>query len=86
MKKIVLFAATTGYQVRVFADAARAMNLELVLATDRCHQLENPWGDDAVAVRFDDPAMDLEGLAARGPFDGIVAVGDGPAVAAAQTA
>ncbi|HML18291.1 MAG TPA: ATP-grasp domain-containing protein [Bryobacteraceae bacterium] len=86
MKKILLFAATTGYQVRVFADAARAMNLDLVLATDHCHHLDNPWGDDAVAVRFNDASIGMEALAARGPFDGIAAVGDGPAVIAAQAA
>lgn len=86
MKRILLFAATTGYQVRVFAEAARAMGLDLVLATDRCHILENPWGDDAVPVRFEDPSAAMNVLAARGPFDGVVAVGDGPAVVAAQAA
>lgn len=90
MKRILLFAATTGYQVHVFGDAARALDLDLVLATDRCHVLENPWGDDAVAVRFEDPdlapdrAMDT--LLARGPFDGVAAVGDAPSVVAAQAA
>jgi len=86
MKRILLFAATTGYQVRVFADAARAMGLDLVLATDRCHVLENPWGDDAVPIRFEDTAASMDALISRGPFDGIVAVGDQPAVAAATVA
>ena len=86
MKRILLFAATTGYQVRVFADAARALNLDLVLATDRCHVLENPWGDDAIAVRFEDPDRAMDALLARGPFDGVAAVGDAPSVVAAQAA
>lgn len=86
MKRVLLVAATTGYQTRVFADAAKRMSLELVLATDRCHVLEDPWGDDAVALRFEDPASGFESLASRGPFDGIVAVGDGPAFVAAQAA
>lgn len=81
-----MVAATTGYQVREFADAARALDVELVLATDRCHILENPWGDDAAPVRFEDPAPGIEALAARGPFDGILAVGDRPALVAAQAA
>ena len=85
-RRILLVAATTGYQVRLFADAARRLGLDLVLATDRCHVLENPWGDDAVAVRFEDSSAGIEDLAGRGPFDGIVAVGDRPALVAAQAA
>lgn len=86
MKRVLLVAATTGYQVREFAGAARALDVELVLATDRCHILENPWGDNAAPVRFEDPQPGIEGLAARGPFDGILAVGDQPACVAAQAA
>jgi biotin carboxylase len=86
MKRVLLVAATTGYQVREFGEAARALDVELVLATDRCHILENPWGDDAAAVRFQDPEPGIEALAARGPFDGILAVGDRPACVAAQAA
>ncbi|MBZ5672893.1 MAG: ATP-grasp domain-containing protein [Acidobacteriia bacterium] len=86
MKRVLLVAATTGYQVREFAEAARALEVELVLATDRCHILENPWGDDAAPVRFEDPEPGIEALAARGPFDGILAVGDRPACVAAQAA
>ena len=55
MKKILLVASTTGYQIREFYEAARALGIELVLATDRCHILDNPWGDDAASVRFEDP-------------------------------
>jgi ATP-grasp domain/L-amino acid ligase C-terminal domain 2 len=86
MKRVLLVAATTGYQVREFAEAARALDVELVLATDRCHILENPWGDHAAPVRFEDPEPGIEALAARGPFDGILAVGDRPACVAAQAA
>lgn len=86
MRRLLLVAATTGYQVREFAEAARALDVELVLATDRCHILENPWGDDAAPVRFEDPQPGIEALAARGPFDGILAVGDRPAFVAAQAA
>jgi biotin carboxylase len=86
MKRVLLVAATTGYQVREFAGAARALDIELVLATDRCHVLENPWGDDAATVRFEDPEPGIDALAARGLFDGILAVGDRPACVAAQLA
>ncbi len=86
MKRVLLVAATTGYQVREFAEAARALDVELILATDRCHILENPWGDDAAPVRFEDPEAGIEALGARGPFDGILAVGDRPTSVAAQAA
>ena len=78
-KRILLFAATTGYQVHSFAEAAERLGCELVLATDRCHVLDDPWGDQAIAARTEDPA-------GRGPFDGVLAVGDDPAVEAAQAA
>ena len=83
-ESVLLFASTTGYQVHSFADAARRLQIELVLATDRCHVLDDPWSDQAVAVDFDDP--DFDELAARGPFAGVLAVGDRPAFVAAQAA
>jgi biotin carboxylase len=84
-KRLLLFAATTGYQIRVFADAARRMGVELTLATDRCHILDDPWGDHAIAVRFDHIAGSLEALRGR-TFDGVAAVGDRPAILAAEAA
>lgn len=83
--RLLLFAATTGYQIRVFADAARRLGVSLTLATDRCHVLEDPWGDDALAVKFDRIPDSLEALAGL-RFDGIAAVGDRPAVLAAAAA
>jgi len=82
---LLLFAATTGYQIRVFADAARRLGMDLTLATNRCHVLDDPWGDRAVAVKFDRVPESLEGL--RGfEVDGVAAVGDQPAVLAAEAA
>src|SRR5580692_11057558 len=84
-KRLLLFAATTGYQIRVFADAARRLGADLTLATDRCHVMEDPWGDHAIAVKFDRVAESLEAL--RGlQFDGVAAVGDRPAMLAAEAA
>ncbi len=53
--KVLVVAATTGYQVRSFAAAARELGVECTLATDRCHVLEDPWADRAIAVKFDAP-------------------------------
>jgi biotin carboxylase len=84
--RVLVVAATTGYQTRAFSEVAKKIGCELEFATDRCHVLENPWGDDAVALRFDEPEDGLDSLAARGPFDGIVAVGDRPAYVASLAA
>jgi biotin carboxylase len=83
--RLLLFAATTGYQIRVFADAARRLGVSLTLATDRCHVLDDPWGDRAIAVRFDRTPESVEVLQGL-TFDGIAAVGDRPAVLAAAAA
>jgi biotin carboxylase len=92
-RRILLVASKTGYQVREFHEAARRIGIDLVLATDRCHVLDNPWGDHATPLQFDAPLNDaplnyamFEALLARGPFDGILAVGDGPALMAARCA
>jgi biotin carboxylase len=84
--RVLLVAATTGYQTRAFAEAARHLGLDLVLATDRCHVLEDPWGDRAIPVRFDDPRASRDVLLAAGPFDAIVAVADRPTLIAALAA
>lgn len=83
--RLLLFAATTGYQIRAFAEAAHRLGIDLTLATDRCHVLDDPWGDHAIAVRFDRIAESVEAL--RGQrFDAVAAVGDRPAVLAAEAA
>lgn len=76
MKRVLIVASTTGYQTRLFADAARRLGMEVALATDRCHVLEDPWGDRAIPVRFDDPYPGAETIVQAGPFDGILAVAD----------
>ena len=86
MPRVLLVAATTGYQTRAFANAARGLGFDLVLATDRCHVLEDPWGDRAIPVRFEDPFASREVLAAHGPFDAVVAVADRPTLVAALAA
>ena len=89
MKKLLLFASTTGYQIRVFEEAARRLGIDLTLATDRCHHLDDPWGDRAVAVRFHDTAETIAAARetfAGGRFDGVAAVGDKPAILAAEVA
>src|SRR5512137_1165887 len=88
-KRVLLFASKLGYQTHNFDETARRLGVELVFVTDRCHQLEDPWGDRAVAVRFESPESAaqtvIESQRAQ-QVDGILALGDRPAVAAAHAA
>jgi biotin carboxylase len=88
-KSILLFASKLGYQTRSFDAAARRLGIRLAFVTDRCHELSNPWGDDALAVRFDAPehaaGRALQEFRKR-HFDGVIALGDRPTIAAAYTA
>lgn len=86
MPRILLLAATTGYQMRSFADAAARLGIDVTLATDRCHILEDPWRDRAIPIRFEEPEASAETLADAVKPDGIVAVADKPTVIAALTA
>jgi hypothetical protein len=84
-----LLATTTGYQTRMFAAAAARHGVELAYATDRCDQLEDPWGDGAIPVRFHEEWRSVDALLKAlepRPVDGILAVGDRPTVMAAQLA
>ena len=87
--RVLILSTTTGYQLRSFGDAAHRAGIELMFATDRCHQLDDPWRDHAVAVRFheEDASLDAIVEASRSrPLDGVIAVGDRPVVLAARTA
>ncbi len=85
-KTVALFASKLGYQTRSFESAARKLNVQLAYVTDRCHELADPWNDQAIAARFANPeeaaATAMQSLRSR-PLDAILALGDAPAVAAA---
>jgi ATP-grasp domain-containing protein/L-aminoacid ligase-like protein len=87
VSRVLLLATTTGYQVRAFGEAAERLGVDLVYATDRCHVLDDPWRDEAVAIRFYDEAGSADAIleAARArPIDGVLAVGDRPTVIGAR--
>src|SRR6266481_1413123 len=88
-KRLLLFTAKLGYQTRSFEDAARKLGVQLVYVTDRCHQLEDPWGDQAIAVHFETPDVAaytvMETLRGQ-DVSGILALGDRSAAAAAYAA
>lgn len=88
-KQLLLFTAKLGYQTRSFEDAARKLGVHLIYVTDRCHQLEDPWGDQAIAVHFESPEVAaftvMEAVRSQ-DVGGILALGDRPAAAAAFAA
>lgn len=89
MQRLLLFTAKLGYQTRSFDEAARKLGVDLVFVTDRCHQLDDPWGDRAIPVHFESadaaaPAV-LEAVRDQS-IDGILALGDRPALTAAYVA
>jgi biotin carboxylase len=88
-RSVLIVSTTTGYQTRSFGEAAERLGVRLVFATDCCHQLDDPWRDAAVPIRFYDEAASLEAIveAARSkPLHGIIAVGDRPTRIAALAA
>jgi biotin carboxylase len=88
-KRLLLFTAKLGYQTRSFEEAALKLGIQLVYVTDRCHQLEDPWGDRAIAVHFENAEVAAYTVmeAMRGQtVDGVLALGDRPAAAAAFAA
>ncbi len=73
----------------MFGEAAERLGVKLVFASDRCDQLEDPWVDGAIPVRFHQEASAVGAIvsATRAtPVSGIVAVGDRPTVVAALAA
>jgi biotin carboxylase len=88
-KRLLILASKLGYQTRSFADAAGRLGADVVFGTDRCRKLDDPWGDGALPLRFNEPegaAEAIARLANRTPVDAVLALGDQPALAAAHAA
>ena len=89
MSRLLILASKLGYQARSFADAAKALGADVTFATDRCHKIEDPWADGAIAVRFDDPEEAARRIVQQSlvrPVDGVIALGDRATSTAAYVA
>jgi biotin carboxylase len=89
MSRLLILASKLGYQSRSFAEAARGLALEVVFASDRCHQLDDPWSDGAIAVRFEQPEEAARRIVQQSlvrPVDGLIALGDRATTTAAYAA
>ncbi len=87
--RLLLLSNTTGYQANAFREAAQRVGVLLTLATDRCHVLEDPWGDQAIPVKFQEAQQSARLIverAAGDPFTAVVAIGDAPTLTAAFVA
>jgi len=88
-KRLLILASKLGYQTRSFADAARALSVEVLFGTDRCHRLDDPWADSAIPLHFEEPehaARDLVAQLASNRPHALLALGDRPTATAAFAA
>jgi predicted ATP-grasp superfamily ATP-dependent carboligase len=88
-RRLLILASKLGYQTRGFAEAARKLGIEVIFASDRCHKLEDPWGDQAIAVHFERPqeaALEIARATQDRPPHAVLALGDRPTVTAAYVA
>src|SRR5437762_3338245 len=89
MPKVVLVLPKTGYRNEDFLAAAERLGLEVIAASDVCHQLADIWEETPVALRFRDAEAAAEELA-RGVRDrrpvAVVGVDDLTALVAALAA
>jgi biotin carboxylase len=101
-KRVLILASKLGYQTRGFVEAAEKLGVEVRFGTDRCHKLDDPWGDDALALHFENPqdaALEIAGAfdggaagenatdaASEKTIDAVIALGDRPTVTSAYAA
>jgi biotin carboxylase len=87
--RLLLLAGKLGYQTRSFLETARKLGAEVVIGSDRCHQLDDPWADGAIALHFEDARAAADIVLDRvkhTPIEGIMALGDRPIETAAYVA
>src|SRR5712671_432398 len=63
MPKVVLVLPKSGYRNEDFLAAAAKLGVEVIAASDVCHQLAEIWEETPVALRFRDAASAAEELA-----------------------
>ncbi len=88
-RHLLILASKLGYQTRGFAEAARKLGAQVLFGSDRCHQLEDPWGDRALALHFEQPEQAAEAIVAEArarPLHAVLALGDRPTMTAALAA
>ena len=88
-KRLLLLIPTTTYRTEDFMEAARRLDVDLVVATERPNVMAGEFPDHLLTVPFDDPeraARELAEYARRRPIDAVVPVDDETTVVGAAIA
>ncbi len=89
MARVLLLVPTATYRVADFLEAARTLEVDVVIGGDQAHALRDLMGRRSVQVPLDDPEAAADAIIAHdavAPLDAVVAVDDRGAVAAATAA
>ncbi len=92
--QLVLVTNKLGYQAQAFREAAASLGVDCALVSDRCSHLDDPWGDQALAVRFEEAGSQAPVLEAlrrrwsdiRAENTAVLALDDRAALTAAELA
>lgn len=87
--RLLILSSKLGYQSRSFAQAAERLGAAVLFGTDRCHQIDDPWRDGALALQFEQPEAAVETILSSArdhPIHAILALGDRPTITAALAA
>jgi biotin carboxylase len=85
LQRLLLLIPTTTYRTEDFVDAARTLDVDLVIASDRPNVMSGEFPDHLLTLPFADPAAaaaEMRGYAARRPVDAVVPVDDATTVVA----
>ena len=86
VKRLLLLIPTTTYRTEDFVDAARKLDVDLVIASDRPNVMAGEFPDHLLTLPLSSPGAAVEAIravAARRPLDAVVGVDDLTAGAAA---
>ena len=89
MARVLLLLPSATYRAADFLDAARALDVEVVVASEQRQTLAGAMGDRALHLDLHDPdaaAEAIVALARRSPLDAVVAVDDQGVLVAAEAA
>jgi biotin carboxylase len=86
LRRLLLLIPTTTYRTEDFVEAARRLEVDLVIASDRPNVMSGQFPDHLLTLPLSDPGAAVEEVrrfAARRPLDAVVPVDDLTTVAAA---
>jgi biotin carboxylase len=84
-QRLLLLIPTTTYRTEDFVEAARTLDVDLVIASDRPNVMAGEFPDHLLTLPFGDPAAaarEMRDYAARRPIDAVVPVDDATTVVA----